>query len=701
VTALFSLTLLASAFLLFCIEPLVAKMLLPIAGGVPAVWSTCLVFFQSTLLAGYAFSHFTLEKLGARRQSLAYWILFPAALVALPIVLPSRELGGHPALAVLALLTTSVGVPFFVLSTLAPSLQRWFAATGHARAHDPYFLYAASNVGSLGALAAYPFLIEPSLDLDVQSRALRLGFVALAILCAACAWQVRPEAKASHATNAAPRIAWARRARWVLLAAIPSAELVAVTSYVTTAVAPAPLLWALPLAAYLVSFVVVFARRPIASHATFARRLPFAIVVGMLLVVTGANSPAWLVIALHVLVLFAVSAFCHGALAEDRPGVTRLAEFYTWMSLGGALGGAAAALGAPLILKQPIEYPVCLLLALACLPAAKSPTWVRVVAACAVAIAIASDAIFGSWATGLLATAVSGASVLVALALDGHPRAMTWALAGILLVRTWSADARGHVLVRARSFFGAFAVVRDKGETALMHGNTMHGLEIDRARSTPTLYYAKTGPIGDVLALAQSRDRPLRVALVGLGAGTLATYARPSETWRFFEIDPAVVRIAEDPAYFTFLHDAFGDHADVVVGDARIELQRDPTQWDLLVVDAFTSDAIPTHLLTREAFAMYRQKLFPGAMIAWHVSNRHLDLGPALAALMDDARWSLLIRDDSIANDRGKSASIWIASAASMDELAPLRARGWTDVARRAGFRVWTDQRASIVTVWK
>ncbi len=713
--ALFSLTLLSSAFLLFCIEPLVAKMLLPIAGGVPAVWSTCLVFFQVTLLAGYAFTQLALARLGPRKHALVYVLLFPAAIVSLPIVLVPRALGAHPALAVLALLTTSVGIPFFVLSTLAPALQRWFSATGDSRAEDPYFLYAASNIGSLGALAAYPFLIEPRFDLDVQSHALRFAFVALAGLCAACASRMKAEKIPGVSSwPRSPSIVWARRTRWILFAAVPSAELVAVTTYITTDIAPAPLLWAVPLAAYLLSFVFVFARKRAFSHAAIARRLPFAIAIGMLLVVTGANHPAWLIIALHVGVLFVVALFCHGALAEDRPSVDRLPEFYTWMSLGGAVGGAAAALGAPLVLKQPIEHHVCLLLALACLPKTQTPKWTRAFVVVVIVVAIASDWIFGSWATGILATAAAGAPVLVAFALDRHPRAMTWALAGVLLVRTWSADARGHVLVRERSFFGAFAVVRQvdssdarapMGDTSLMHGNTMHGLELARdygsKRARPTLYYARSGPIGDVIGLAQSRDENLRIALVGLGAGTLAAYARPNETWRFFEIDPAVVRIAEDPRYFTFLHDAFGDHADVVIGDARIELARDPSIWDLLVVDAFTSDAIPTHLLTREAFAMYRQKLSSHAMIAWHISNRHLDLAPELAALADDAHWSLLIRNDEQWDRDGKSASTWVVASASSAELDPLRKRGWIDVARRADFRVWTDERASIVTVWK
>ncbi len=700
-TALYSLALLSSAFLLFCIEPLVAKMLLPVAGGAPAVWSTCLVFFQSTLLAGYAFTQATLARVRPRVHALVYVVLFPAALAALPIAVPHRELGPSPALTVLGMLATAVAVPFFVLSTLAPALQRWFSTTGSKHAADPYFLYAASNAGSLVALAAYPLVIEPSFDLSAQSRALRLAFVALALVVGACAFAMR-----DSVVPAAPRgdepIAWARRARWVLLAAVPSAQLVAVTSHVTTTIAPAPLLWAVPLAAYLASFVIVFARRRI-PHAFVARRLPFIVVVGTLLLVTGANHPEWAVIALHVIVLLGVAVFCHGAIAEDRPRAARLPEFYTWMSVGGALGGAAAALAAPILLKQPIEYPLCLVLALACLPSAgRAPRTAWIVAVASVALAIALDVVFAR-ATGLFASFVVSAPVLVAFALDRHPRAMTWALAGVVLVQASSDDARGHVLLRERSFFGAFAVVRDR-DTILQHGNTMHGIQRADAPREPTLYYSHEGPIGDVIEA--SRDRLRRVAVIGLGTGTLATYARPNEAWRFFELDPAVIRIARDPRYFTFLSDAFGDHADVVAGDARLEIAKDEGGYDLLVVDAFSSDAIPTHLLTREALATYRSKLAKGALVAWHVTNRYLDLRPALAALADDAGIALVARQDGDLGPervaRQQSASLWVAMAESATDLAPLRARGWKDVARatRPGFRCWTDDRASIVTVW-
>ena len=727
-TALYSIALLASAFLLFCIEPLVAKMLLPISGGVPAVWSTCLVFFQMTLLAGYAFTRVTLGRMRPRVQALVYVVLFPAALLSLPIVIPRHELGAYPALSVLLMLSTAVAVPFFVLSTLAPALQRWFSATGAAHAADPYFLYAASNAGSLIALAAYPIVIEPASDLGAQSRALRIAFAVLAVLVGACAYMMgapppNPRKSLSplrfaprssmmkdapvsekREEDAAP-IAWARRARWVVLAAIPSAQLVAVTSHVTTTVAPAPLLWAVPLAAYLASFVLVFARRPI-PHAFVTKRLPFIVTVGMLLLVTGANHPEWVVIALHVIVLLGVASYCHGAIAEDRPPPARLPEFYMWMSVGGAVGGAVAALVAPLVLKQPTEYPLCLLFTLACLPnAQKAPRWARVLAPGAVLVAIIGDVVFAH-ASGHLESAVAVAPVLVAFALDRFPRLMTWALAGVVLMHSSVEDVRGHVLVRERSFFGAFSVVRIGGETSLKHGNTMHGLQLASSPRTPTICFAEDGPIGEVIDMMHAHDRLHRAAVIGLGAGTLATFAHEGEHWRFFELDPAIIRIALDPKYFTFLRDAFGDKSDVVAGDARIEIAKDPIgNYDLLVVDAFTSDSIPTHLLTREALATYRTKLAKGAFIAWNITNRYLDLKAVLAALAKDAGLVAMARDDGAITParlaKGIAPSLWVVMAESADDLTDLVAKHWEVIQAPPGFRVWTDERASIVTVWK
>ena len=688
-TALYALTLFVSAFLLFCIEPLVAKMLLPIAGGAAAVWSTCLVFFQAALLAGYVFTTFASARLRARAHAVLYVALFGAAL-AVPIAFRGA-IGAHPALGVLALLMQGAFVPFFVLSTLAPAVQRWFSA--HEK--DPYFLYAASNTGSIAGLAAYPLLLEPRLDLSTQARLLRWAFVPLGALVLACALSSRGDLPLA-AREEAPRLERPRVVRWLLLAAVPSAQLVAVTTYLTTEVAPAPLLWVLPLAAYLLSFVLVFSRRPIVSHAAIAKRVPLAAVVGMLLVLTGANQPAALVLALHVVTLFWIAAYCHGEIAADRPPAVRLPEYYAWMSLGGVAGGAVVALGAPLVFKRPIEYPLCFPFAVACLPAVRGKRWGFLLAGVSIALAA-----FGPWAAAkahidLGAAKLVGVPLVVAFAVDRFPRLLAWTLGAVLFVVVVGADARDHVVRRERSFFGAFEVMREPDGVALMHGNTMHGFQLAAAPHTPTLYYSRSGPIGDVVTLAETEGRTRRVAVIGLGIGSLASYARSDETWRFFELDPAVVAIASDPRYFTFL----GAHTDVVVGDARIELAKDEGGYDLLVVDAFTSDSIPTHLLTREAFAMYRTKLTQGAIVAWHVSNRHLDLFPELATLGADAGWTVLAREDPVVDSATrKVSSRWVAMAERPETLAPLHLRGWAEVPRRPGFRCWTDERASIVTV--
>ncbi len=702
ITALYSLTLLVSAFLLFCIEPLVAKMLLPFAGGATAVWSTCLVFFQATLLLGYVFSHGTLRALPPKRHVFVYALLFPLALATMPIMLHGTIAKDHPAATVLVLLAQAVGAPFFVLSTLAPALQRWFSATGEKHAADPYFLYAASNIGSMVALAAYPLVIEPYSDLSSQSHALRIAFAVLAVLVLGCAIALRRGTNAPETHLEGGHIAWSRRARWVLLAAIPSAQLVAVTTYLTTEVAPAPLLWAVPLATYLLTFVIVFSRKPILPTSAITKRLPLVAIVGVLCVMVGGNEPAAVVFTLHVVLQFLVAMFCHGTIAADRPPAARLPEYFAWVSLGGVVGGAAAALGAPLLFTQPLEYPICFLLALACLPSARAPRWAYAVAAGVIAMSAAGAWLCATRLSSHVALAVAtGVPLLGALSLDRFPRMLTWTLAAALLAEASTQDAREHVIRRERSFYGAFSVTRDADGTALMHGNTMHGIQLTHAPRTATLCFTAVGPAGDILGLAAARDMKHHVAVIGLGTGTLATYASPGDRWRFFELDPAVVRIARDPHYFTFLSDTFADGGDVVTGDARIEIVKDEGGYDLLVVDAFTSDSIPTHLLTREAFALYRSKLVPGSIIGWNVSNRHLDLRPALGTLATDASWHALAREDLMVDERiKKNASRWVVMAASPETLTPLLAKGWQEIPRDPNFRVWTDERASIVTVW-
>ncbi|HSQ65088.1 MAG TPA: fused MFS/spermidine synthase, partial [Polyangiaceae bacterium] len=584
-------------------------------------------------------------------------------------------------------------------------------------ARDPYFLYAASNLGSIGALAAYPLAIEPHVGLAGQARAMRVAFAVLVVMVAGCGFAMRgkaePETEAEAetgtgtGTGTASESEAARRVRWVLLGAVPSGMLLAVTTYVTTEIAPAPLLWAIPLGAYLLSFVVVFAPRRLVPHAWVARAMPFALALVVYMLAVGANHPPILVLPIHLVAFFIAATFCHGELAADRPGSRRLPEFYLWMATGGALGGAAVALGAPALLAQPIEYPVTILFALACRPSvskAQRREWLRVVLVAAVALGVAlACRRFGLSRT--VTTLAAGVPLLIAFTLEGEPRPFVFAMGAVLACGALSQN-RGTVdLAHERSFFGALTVTRDAaaGTTTLLHGNTIHGVQIAAEPRSPTTYYSERGPAGDVFRATEGAPR--HVALVGLGTGTLATYARPGDRWRFFEIDPAVVKVARDTRYFTYLADAFPAAADVVVGDARLELAKDEGGYDLLVIDAFSSDAIPVHLLTREAFALYRRKLAPGAIVLWHISNRYLELETVVAELAHDQSWTAVLRDDhdvpdEEANKRVRIGSTWVAMSADAARLEPLRKTGeWREVVRRAGFSEWTDDRAAILEV--
>ncbi len=706
--ALFASTLLVSATLLFFIEPMVAKMLLPLLGGVPAVWNTCLVFFQATLLAGYLFSHATLRWLGPRKQAVVQVLLVAGALGVQPIAVDAaraarlEHLG--PVAQVLLLLLASAGPPFFALSTMAPTLQRWFSATRARGARDPYFLYAASNLGSLGALLAYPLLVEPFLGLPAQSSLLRWAYVLLCGLVGACAvatWKQRAEQDtAGESSSKAPPVSWRRRARWTVLAMVPSAYLVALTEHITTDIAPAPLLWVLPLATYLATFVVVFASKPPIAHARVVRVLPMAMVLVTFVVASGAADPAFIVVLLHLAGFFVAGLFCHGELAADRPEPARLAEFYVWMSVGGLLGGLAVAMVAPALFPRPIELPLAVVATVLCgrwgtTTGSSKRDRAFDVALPAGTLAITLVVAWGARRTGagmrwqLLLPAIP---LLLAYGARGRPGRLAASLGAVLAGATLFPSPVGDVLDRERNFFGALAVAHDPSGrfVQIMHGYTDHGRQsVDPAkRREASSYYTASSPIADVLGLYRKAETPRKVAVIGLGAGALAVYARPEDHWTFFEINPAVVRIAENPRYFTFLADAFPRGPDIVLGDARLELARHAGGFGLLIIDAFNSDAIPVHLVTVEAARLYASRMAPGGIIAWHISNRTLDLHPVLAELAAALGWDALRRDDLLLTRKerleGKTASQWVAMAKDPHTLEDSASSAGVDVGAAA-----------------
>jgi spermidine synthase len=732
VPALFALTLFVSAFLLFLVQPLVGKLVLPLLGGTPAVWNTCLVFFQVLLLAGYAYAHWTTTLFGVRRQAIVHLLLLAIPFLALPIMLPHDAGPDDAAIArpvwwLIGALAATVGLPFFVVAASGPLLQRWFDATGHRDAGDPYYLYVASNLGSFAALLGYPLVVEPHSTLGDQGIWWTYAYFGLITLMSLCALQlfVSPAVERQRDSRVAPVSLHSTGGEsshisWIVLAAIPSALLVSVTTYLTTDIAAVPLLWVLPLALYLLSFVLAFARRQFVSRRLLAAVLPILVLILLLAMLIDATEPIWLLLPGHLLAMFVAAWVCHGELARRRPPVERLTSFYLTIALGGALGGLASALAAPLIFRSPgAEYALTLIAACAVAPSVRrAPNewqWreLRIplaLGAVTAVVVLCVNVLWpdpGRWVTGML----FGVPLVVVATLMDRPRRFAAGLLAVFVAGALFDGPNGRPLVTERNFFGVVRVTREpkSGWHRLVHGNTVHGRQawIDGVpQPTPLTYYHPTGPAGQLFRTLG--DRPnLRIAQCGLGTGALAYYARPDQLWVFYEIDPAVVRVARDPALFTFLSDNLPD-VPIVLGDARLQLRHAPDAgFDILVVDCFSSDAIPVHLLTREALALYLQKLAPGGVIVIHISNRYLDLKPVLAALAADAGLEVCrVRDDSALDDEqraaGKSPSIWAVLARNTSDLGQMQLNAlWIPADVPPGFRVWTDDYSHLWGVFK
>ncbi|HEY3165364.1 MAG TPA: fused MFS/spermidine synthase [Candidatus Limnocylindrales bacterium] len=713
-----------SAFLLFSVEPLIGRVVLPVFGGTPAVWATTLFFFQAVLLLGYLYGHVSVTRLGLRRGAILHVALIAVAAASL-LIAPShaadlRDPAIPDVLNLIGMLTLTVGLPAFVLTTTTPLVSAWYAASrsgpgaadgGVVGDGDAYWLYALSNTGSLLALLAYPFVIEPRLGLTVQRGVWAVGFVVFGVAVAGCAaWagnrargHVRDAAAAHEATDhaaAATRIVWRRRATWLLLAAVPSGLLNAVTTFISTDLVAAPLLWLAPLAIYLATFIIAFSSR--------GRRLvPAAVIVApaaiTLMWVPYGSAGGWPILPLVLLMyggLGVVATALHGRLALDRPAAVHLTEFYLVISIGGALASAFVALIAPVVFPGVWEFPILLVLALAALAVSNSHVrhaerstarrrgldlspffanaGVRMVPYLAVALALGLFLVReGSLATeaGIRWLLVGGLILLV-----GARGAFLTASTGLVLALAVLV-LQPAVIYRDRSFFGVTEVLRPVGatHTTLMNGTTVHGLQsTDPAKAQlPTAYYATKGPFGDVFRDLASDGRPKTIGIVGLGAGALTSYLQPGWSMTYYEIDPVVAEVASDPRYFTFLSAAATRPA-IVLGDARLSLQSVPNgQFDMLFIDAFSSDAVPTHLLTTEAYATYARVVKPGGIVITHIPNRYYDLAPAVAGALQAQGLSGAIR--VFGGDKAAEATPTILTVGARDatELDPLLTDGW------------------------
>ena len=730
-TWLYGTAVFAAAWLVFWVQPLSVRGVLPVLGGSPAVWNTAMVFFQAALLGGYALAHLLARRTSPVGQLAVLGCLWAGVALTAPIgelrLLGETPAGLPPTLWLLGTLAGALGLSFVAASSLTPLVQSWLARAGTGAASaDPYFLYAASNAGSAGALLAFPFLLEPFFGRDGQAwawSAAALGLAPLLFLLwraaatgDASAWAAKKNTAAGYdAVSPYPQGATLPVVRILALSAVPSALLLGVTRYLSTDVAAVPLLWIVPLGVYLATFVHAFARRELVPQRLLSRLVAPALIA---LVVLYLLNRAVLVFGLVHLLVFALAAlYCHGALARLRPPAADLTRFYLLVSTGGLVGGMLVALVAPLVFTDIYEYPIALAAVAALLPAAR----VTLRRGHYVAVAVALSLIVAGFAVvlvhardatgeGLPSAALVACLALVALAapallvLRARPALLAGALLSVFLVPTLVARSAGdeHV-ARERTFFGVYRVVESGGLRAFHHGTTLHGAERrrpDGSVESRTTYYGPRAPYGELLASLARRPDPLILGLAGLGTGSLACYARPGDEVRIYEIDPTVVRLARE--HFAALGDCAPDAA-IAVGDARLLLAREEAgTFDLLALDTFTSDAIPVHLLTLEAFRSYARVLGPKGILAVHVSNRHLDLEPVVAAIA--ARTGLAGRIERYtASDEQKASMASTSShvvALARDE-ATLDAlnldAGWVPLGAADRVRVWTDDYASIV----
>ncbi len=817
----YALTLFLSALLLFLVEPLIGKLIVPLLGGFPAVWNTCMVFFQAMLLAGYAYAHFSSNWLGERKQAAVHLGL--VALVAVLVLLfhleVFRDLVPSSAdstvglvFGLLLLLFISVGPAFFAVSATAPLLQRWFANTASPHAKDPYFLYAASNVGSMLGLFGYIAAIEPHLTLVQQRWAWSVGYALLVLLLVGCAvlfWRspapvpLKSKAPAKSLPPAAPGafvaaspfrrfasefagpslaaqpvstgdedISLGRALRWVALAFVPSSLMLGVTTHITTDIAAIPLLWVLPLALYLLSFILVFSNLPVWVHKLMVLALPVLLLLLIFMLVSRFQTQMWAAILLHLVVLFGVAMVCHGELARGRPAARQLTWFYLLMSLGGVLGGLFNALLAPLLFTSTAEYPLALALAALLIPrldesAAPAGRWSRwldfllpaaVGLVCLESFGVSYGQHFPATqallrqvdraldrAPGETAQSIVGGvtrladgigfapsklllilafapGIILAYVLVERPLRFGLGVAAILFISTLPMTLDDSVIYRDRSFFGILNVrsdvqADDNGLRShrLLHGNILHGKQFqdDEHRAVPITYYHHTGPIGRLFAAFPGEAAKRDVAVIGLGTGTMAAYAQAGQHYTFYEIDRKVKELSFDQrTYFSYVQDAKdrGAEVDIVLGDARLSLDRErrtepERKYDLIVVDAFSSDAIPVHLMTRQALQIYRARLKEHGIIVFHTSNRYLDLEPVVANLADAEGMACLMMSDSDRNNPGlgKTDSTWVLVADELTDFGPLPrdSEHWHQLTKSERVGVWTDDYSNLLSVFR
>ncbi|MEN3748319.1 fused MFS/spermidine synthase [Sphingomonas sp. HF-S3] len=738
---LFVAAILGGSFLLFLVQPMIARMALPRLGGAPAVWNSAMLVYQALLLGGYAYAHW-LGRVPVRRQALIHLGVLAVAALWLPIWLWDIDLpaDAEPGIWVPGLLVASIGPLFFAISAQAPLLQRWFSVASGGR--DPYALYAASNIGSFGGLLAYPLLVEPNMALGSQSWLWTAGYGLVFVLIAGCALLLpRRAPDVPHVRHSSEAPTRRRIVHWIVLALVPSGLMLATTTFLTTDIVAVPLLWVVPLGLYLLSFSLAFRDSPFLDWLLPKLTPAFLLIAGSTFI-TGNHDYPYVNAGIGLFLLLLVAVSCHRRMYELRPEPDRLTGFYLAMSVGGMLGGVFAALIAPLIFDWTYEYPLLIIAAGLLVPQRyllpileklwRGETQVALVKALAAIFLISLLVLIGirdlfglnAWAQSsdfADRTAFLGVALIGVAAIGCRPVFVAALMGALFLLGLHQALEVSASGTRMRSYFGVYTMTDLPNLRRLAHGTTLHGVQLKGAWSRqPTTYYVQGSGVGQAMLAAPGLYGPsARIGVVGLGTGTLACYARPGQHWQFFEIDPAVVTLARDSGAFTYLSQCAPD-AKIVVGDARVRLEQQAAgSLDLLALDAFSSDAVPMHLMTDEAFAVYRRVLAPNGLLLVHISNRYMALDPVVAEAAARGGWHAaefryqpMMTFTASPDARGKiavtaepepeaSASDWIALSPDPAVLKRLgdATPGWTPLERKPGFTGWTDDYASIIPV--
>jgi SAM-dependent methyltransferase len=732
---LFAATLFTSASLMFVLQPLFGKILLPLLGGSPAVWNTCMVFYQSILFLGYLYAHYLSTRYNQHRQILIHTSLILISFLALPLALPENTVpptDSNPTFWLLWTLFLAIGLPFFVVSTTAPLIQKWFANVGHHTSHDPYYLYAASNTGSLIALLSYPFLLEPNVGLANQKSYWSVGYLILCLLIAGCAfvlWKSRQTTGQQEDVDSADdenNLSLATKLHWLALAFVPSSLLLGLTNFISTDIASVPLLWIIPLTLYLLSFVIVFSKWNDKIHPLMVKLQPiFLLPFIAYAFINPADLPYWAYLILHLFAFFFAVMVCHGELAKLRPHTRHLTTFYLIMSFAGMLGGMFNTFVAPFAFNAVYEYPIMIVAALMLRPgrmtrksALANSLWPQVIIP---ALLVIAGIILHANVDNLLqyfdaiVIGLIGLTLLTYL-LRARPVGFALTTGAIIFLALGLHGMSSHTLYQERTFFGVLAVreavlTDEQGKPEsyheLFHGTTKHGAQRLAANLSqiPLTYYSRPGPMGQLFKEYDNNDQDWNIGVVGLGAGALACYAKDKQNWTLYEIDPLVVDIASNPAYFSYLSQC-ARNAAMRIGDARLSLEKEADQhFDLLVMDAFSSDSVPTHLLTKEALELYFQKLKPGGILAFHMTNRHLSLKKVLSINAETLHLASLIQEFKPQQDIPLVvATDWVVMAKQAETLEPLRLSRlgkWQKMPLYFDMQPWTDDFTNIVSIWK